>query len=119
LAAGLILLPVLFGSAGEWGPALLFGAGMGFLFPAHNALAAAHGEPGDKAAVMALFTAVYDSGFITGAVASGWLAGRIGLDGLFFATGGMALLGFLVCLLAPIQEEPREPGSIRERLPHG
>ncbi len=119
LAAGLILLPVLFGSAGEWGPALLFGAGMGFLFPAHNALAAGHGEPGDQATVMALFTAVYDSGFITGAVASGWLAGRIGLDGLFFATGGMALLGFLVCLLAPIREEPREPGSTRERLPHG
>ena len=105
-ALGLFLLPVLLGPAGGFAPALLFGAGMGFLFPVHNALAAGHGAPGEKASVMALFTAVYDSGFISGAVASGWIAGRIGLDGLFFATGGLAILGFIVCLAAPIREDP-------------
>jgi hypothetical protein len=53
---------------------------------------------------MALFTAVYDSGFISGAVVSGWIAALLGLDGLFYATGGLALLGFVVCLGAPIRE---------------
>jgi MFS family permease len=104
-ALGLVLLPLLFGPSGGWVPALLFGAGMGLLFPAHNALAAEHGGPGEKASVMALFTAVYDSGFITGAVASGSVAARLGLDHMFFATGALAAVGFLVCLAAPIREE--------------
>jgi MFS family permease len=103
-ALGLILLPPFLGGLGQWTPALLFGLGLGFLFPAHNALAAGYGGRDEKAGVMALFTAVYDSGFISGAVVSGWIAALLGLDGLFYATGGLALLGFVVCLGAPIRE---------------
>jgi len=111
LAMGLILLPVFFGRGSGWFPALLFGAGMGFLFPAHNALAADHGAQDDKPAVMALFTAVYDSGFITGAVVSGWIAERLGLTGLFYATGAIALMGFMLCLICPIRERSLSVGS--------
>ncbi|MFO7783609.1 MAG: MFS transporter [Thermodesulfobacteriota bacterium] len=106
LALGLLLLPVFFGRGSGWFPALLFGAGMGFLFPGHNALAADHGGRDDKPAVMALFTAVYDSGFITGAVVSGWIAERVGLNGLFYVTGGIALAGLVLCLFGPIREGP-------------
>ncbi len=113
LALGLLLLPVFLGRSGVWIPALLFGAGMGFLFPAHNALAADHGGGSEKPAVMAVFTAVYDSGFITGAVASGWIAAWLDLDGLFYATGAMAAAGWLICLAAPFGSAPGRggPGS--------
>lgn len=103
-ALGVLFLPLFLGRFEVWVPAILFGAGMGFLFPAHNALAAEHGGPDEKPAVMALFTAVYDSGFITGAVVSGWIAARLGLDGLFYTTGAMAAVGFLICLTAPIRK---------------
>lgn len=105
LALGLLLLPVFFGSGSMWIPALLFGAAMGILFPGHNAMAADHGGQGDKPSVMALFTAVYDSGFITGAVVSGWIAELVGLNGLFYVTGSMALAGFALCLLGVIREQ--------------
>jgi predicted MFS family arabinose efflux permease len=45
----------------------------------------------EKPAVMSAFTSVYDIGFITGAVASGWFAHRTSLEMLFFACG---ILGF-------------------------
>lgn len=95
------LIPPLFGKMGGWVPPLLFGTGMGFLFPAFNALAADSGEDDQKPAVMSVFTGVYDSGFITGAVFSGWLAQWSGLDALFYITGGIAAIGFLVSLATP------------------
>lgn len=101
LALGILLVPPLLGRVGGWRPALLFGAGIGFLFPTHNALAGGYGAAGEKSRVMALFTAVYDSGFITGAVISGWIAERAGIDGLFYATGLLAFAGFLVSLVSP------------------
>jgi predicted MFS family arabinose efflux permease len=103
LALGLLLIPPLMEGLRSWVPALFFGLGMGFLFPAHNALAAGYGADDEKPGVMALFTAVYDSGFISGAVVSGWIAALLGLDGLFYATGGLALAGFAVCLAAPMR----------------
>ena len=83
-------------------PAILYGIGMGLLFPAHNALAAGHGSKDQKPAVMSLFTAVYDSGFITGAVISGWFAHVTGLDMLFIASGILGFLGFLLVMISPI-----------------
>ena len=76
--------------------AVLYGAGLGLLFPTHNALAASHGAKWEKPAVMAVFTAIYDSGFITGAVVSGWFAYQTSLDTLFLACGMLAFLGFMV-----------------------
>lgn len=117
--SGLLLIPPLFGCFGGWIPALLFGAGMGFLFPAHNALAAEHGGASGKAGAMALFTAVYDSGFITGPVLSGAVASWIGLERLFTITGGTALLGFIVCLAAPIRERQDRSKAFSEGMRHG
>ncbi len=44
------------------------------------------------------------SGFIMGAVVSGWIAARLGLDGLFYMTAAMAAVGFLLCLTTPIRK---------------
>ena len=82
--------------------AILFGIGMGVLFATHNALAASRGSMEEKPAVMSLFTAVYDTGFITGAVLSGWLAGHIGLDMLFISSGFFAFLGLIVAMLSKL-----------------
>jgi MFS family permease len=104
LAVGLLLIPNLIGSWPYLAPAILCGAGMGFLFPAHNALAAGYGSTEQKPAAMSFFTSVYDTGFITGAIVSGWVAQVWSLDGLFVFTGCIALGGLLIVLFSPIKE---------------
>jgi len=101
-ALGILIIPVMIKSSAFLFPAILYGVGLGFLFPAHNALAASHGTRDQKPAVMSLFTAVYDSGFITGAFLSGWFSHIAGLDMLFVACGVFGFLGFLLVLLSPI-----------------
>ncbi|OPX38633.1 MAG: hypothetical protein B1H13_10945 [Desulfobacteraceae bacterium 4484_190.3] len=92
-------------------PAILCGAGMGLLFPAHNALAAGYGTREQKPAAMSFFTSVYDTGFITGAVFSGWIAQVWNLGGLFIVTGSIAVGGLLIVLFSPIRETAmRNPG---------
>ena len=103
------------GLVGSWPyvlPAFLCGAGMGLLFPAHNALAAGYGAGRQKAAAMSFFTSVYDTGFITGAVFSGWIAQVWSLEGLFMFSGCIALGGLLIVLFSPIREsESQKPTS--------
>lgn len=84
--------------------AVIFGGGVGLLFATHNALAASYGSFREKPAVMSLFTGVYDAGFMTGAVASGWIAHQVGLDMLFIATGFFAFSGLLIAMLSPMRE---------------
>jgi MFS family permease len=84
--------------------AVMFGGAMGLLFATHNALAASHGSFREKPAVMSLFTGIYDSGFITGAVASGWVAHQVGLDMLFISSGFFTLLGLLIVIFSPMKE---------------
>jgi len=84
--------------------AVMFGGGMGLLFATHNALAASHGSFREKPAVMALFTGIYDSGFITGAVVSGWIADQVGLDMLFIASGIFTLSGLLIAMFSPMKK---------------
>lgn len=103
-ALGLFLIPALIASGFYLIPAVLSGAAMGLLFPAHNALAAGYGKMEQKPAAMSFFTSVYDSGFITGAVFSGWVAQVWSLEGVFLLTGGLALGGLLLVLLSPIRE---------------
>lgn len=105
LGAGIVLVPALIGTNLGILPAFLFGAAMGLLFPAHNALAADHGTIEEKPAVMSLFTATYDTGFVTGTMLSGWVAQHTDLNGLFTLTSALAIVGFLVALLAPINEK--------------
>jgi predicted MFS family arabinose efflux permease len=105
LCMALLMIPAVIGSWLVFGAALIYGAATGLLFPCHNALAAAHGKAEEKPAFMSLFTAVYDGGYITGAVASGWLAQRTGLDALFVITGLLGCLGVLVVFLSPLEEK--------------
>lgn len=104
-ALGILLIPGMIRSSFFLVPAILYGIGMGLLFPAHNALAAGHGSKDQKPAIMSLFTAIYDTGFITGAVVSGWFAHLTGLDMLFVACGILGFLGFFLVILSPISNE--------------
>jgi predicted MFS family arabinose efflux permease len=104
-ALGILLIPGMIKSSFFLVPAILYGIGMGLLFPAHNALAAGHGSKDQKPAIMSLFTAIYDTGFITGAIVSGWFANLTGLDILFVACGILGFLGFLLVILSPISNE--------------
>lgn len=99
---GLVLIPGFVDSFLFFLPAVFFGLGIGALFPAHNALATDHGSYWEKPAVMSVFTAVYDTGFITGAVFSGWVADQLDLDWLFLVTAFLALSGFVLSLLPPL-----------------
>jgi len=83
--------------------AVMTGSGMGVLFATHNALAASHGSMGEKPAVMSLFTGVYDAGFITGAVVSGWVAHQVGLEMLFVASGFFTFSGLLIARFSPMK----------------
>lgn len=101
---GILLIPVLIGSAFHTFPALLYGIGVAVLFSTHNALAASHGSKSEKPAIMSLFTATYDTGFITGAIFSGWFAHMTSLGMLFGACGILGFIGCLVVVLLPIEE---------------
>ena len=104
LSLGVLFIPFLLTSYIFFIPALLCGAGMGLLFPVHNALAAGHGTQMEKPAVMSLFTAIYDTGFITGAVISGWLVRLSNIDMLFFIVGILGFIGFFIAMFSPIRE---------------
>ncbi|RLB43441.1 MAG: hypothetical protein DRH12_03105 [Deltaproteobacteria bacterium] len=113
LVAGLFLIPKGFDSNIIFVPAALFGIAMGLLFPAHNALAADHGSQAEKPGVMSLFTATYDTGFISGAVVSGWIAQVAELEYLFPITSILALVGFFIVLAGPIKESEIQVHGIK------
>ena len=96
LTVGILLAPFMIASGLFWVPALLFGVGIGVLFATHNAAAADRGTVDEKPAVMALFTTVYDSGFMTGALVSGLIAHLTSLGTLFVTSGILAAMGLLV-----------------------
>ena len=104
LALGLFLIPGLIDTWPFVFAAILCGLGMGLLFPAHNALAAGYGSREQKPAAMSCFTSVYDTGFITGAVFSGWISQTFNFHWLFMVTGFIAVAGLLVGLFSPIKE---------------
>ncbi len=112
-SAGLLLIPLLIKQSLFFIPACLVGLAMGCLFPVHNALAAAHGSNLEKPAVMSVFTSVYDTGFITGALLSGLAAQFMGIERLFTLTGLLAAVGFIFVLFAPISEHDSSPSALR------
>jgi MFS family permease len=83
---------------------ILYGAGLGYIFPALNALGAEQGTLEQKAGMMSLLTMIIDGGFILGTIFSGGLSDIIGLSNTFLFAGGISLLGFLVTVFAPIRE---------------
>jgi MFS family permease len=104
LCLGILLVPGTIASLLFLITAVMFGAGMGLLFATHNAMAASHGSFREKPAIMSLFTGIYDSGFITGAVVSGWVAHQVGMDVLFVSSGFFAFLGLLIALFSPMKD---------------
>ena len=101
---GLMLFQKLNGEVFYMVSILLYGTGLGYIFPALNALGAEQGTLDQKAGMMSLLTMVIDGGFILGTIFSGGLSDMIGLSHTFFFTGGVSLLGFWVMVFAPIWE---------------
>lgn len=84
---------------------LLYGSGLGYIFPALNAIGAEQGTFEQKAGMMSILTMVIDGGFILGSIFSGGLSDMIGLPNTFVFAGAVALLGVFVTSLAPIRED--------------
>jgi MFS family permease len=102
---GILLIPGMIGGVFHALPAVLYGVGIAVLFSTYNALAASHGSESEKPAIMSLFTAIYDTGFITGAIVSGWFAHMTSLEMLFWACGIFGFIGFFTVVFSPIKEE--------------
>lgn len=101
---GIILIPFISRSDIFYVSSLLYGIGLAFLFPSAIALAADQARGAEELpAVMSLATGVFDLGFISGTVLSGWVADYFSLDILFLSAGAMCFLGF-VLMYFPVQE---------------
>jgi MFS family permease len=83
---------------------LLYGSGLGYIFPALNAIGAEQGTFEQKAGMMSILTMAIDGGFILGSIFSGGLSDMIGLSNTFVFAGAVSLLGVFVTSLAPIRE---------------
>jgi len=83
---------------------VLYGSGLGYIFPALNAVGAEQGSLEQKAGMMSILTMVIDGGFILGSVFSGGLSDMIGLSSTFVFAGTVSLLGVFVASFAPIRE---------------
>jgi predicted MFS family arabinose efflux permease len=99
MALSVAAIPTLIASQYWPLPALAFGVSLGMLFPVLNAMAAGI-TPAYASASMAVFTAVYDGGFITGPVISGWVAESSALPSAFTTAALIAGAGFVVSITA-------------------
>ncbi|MBW2216763.1 MAG: MFS transporter [Deltaproteobacteria bacterium] len=104
-ALGILLIPEMIDSPFHPAPAVIYGIGVALLFSTHNALAASHGSNIEKPAIMSLFTTVYDAGFVTGAIVSGWYAHMTSLDMLYWTCGTLGFIGFCMVVVLPIKEK--------------
>ncbi len=69
----------------------VFGLGYGLIYPVAMGLSIT-GVPGEeRASAMGIFQALYAIGMFAGPMASGWLAGGIGLQGMFLANSLLPL----------------------------
>jgi MFS family permease len=103
---GICSIPLIAHPSAFYASAFLYGAGLAFLFPAAVALAADQAKkPEELPGMMSLATAVFDLGFISGSVISGWFADLFSLDILFLAVGALSFVG-LVLMYSPIDEAP-------------
>jgi MFS family permease len=84
---------------------VLYGSGLGYIFPALNAIGAEQGAFAQKAGMMSILTMVIDGGFILGSIFSGGLLDMIGLSNTFVFAGAVSLLGVFVTSLAPLRED--------------
>jgi len=83
MGAGNLLIPVVPGGMGIVLVGAAAGAGHGLLFPALSALVLDRVGEGSCAMAMAMFTAAFDMGLVTGAAAFGFVAERFGYESMF------------------------------------
>lgn len=83
---------------------ILYGSGLGFIFPALNAIGAEQGSLDQEAGMMSILTMAIDGGFILGSIFSGGLSDMIGLSNTFVFAGAVSFLGYFVTSFAPIRE---------------
>ena len=101
---GICFIPLISHPAAFYASTMLYGTGLAFLFPAAIALAADQAErPEELPGMMSLATAIFDLGFISGTVFSGWFADLFSLDTLFLTVGALCFVGFAL-MFSPIHE---------------
>jgi len=95
LCAGNLLIPAVDGGVGLALVGAASGAGHGLLFPALSALVLdrAKEDTGGMAMTMAMFTAAFDMGLVTGAAAFGFVAERFGYPAMFVAAAAVVGAG--------------------------
>jgi MFS family permease len=114
LCAGNLLIPAVGGGVGLALVGAASGAGHGLLFPALSALVLdrVKEDTGGMAMTMAMFTAAFDMGLVTGAAAFGFVAERFGYPAMFVAAAavvGAGTAGFFVLDPAFRRGERPEP----------
>ncbi|RJP25747.1 MAG: MFS transporter [Deltaproteobacteria bacterium] len=95
LCAGNLLIPAVDGGLGLALVGAASGAGHGLLFPALSALVLdrVREDTGGMAMTMAMFTAAFDMGLVTGAAAFGFVAEHFGYPAMFVSAAAAVGLG--------------------------
>lgn len=74
----------------------LCGIGHGFTFPILSALVVTRARESERGTAMAMFTAIFDAGFLFGGPAFGWVAQRAGYGEMFVIASVLVLVGAAV-----------------------
>jgi len=93
MGAGNLLIPAFPGKVGIVLVGAAAGAGHGLLFPALSALVLDRVGEGSCAMAMAMFTAAFDMGLVTGAAAFGFVAERFGYEAMFVTAAAVVGAG--------------------------
>lgn len=93
MGAGNLLIPAVPGEVGIVLVGAAAGAGHGLLFPALSALVLDRVGEGSCAMAMAMFTAAFDMGLVTGAAAFGFVAERFGYGTMFVTAAAVVGAG--------------------------
>jgi len=93
MGAGNLLIPAVPGGVGMVLVGAAAGAGHGLLFPALSALVLDRVGEGSSAMAMAMFTAAFDMGLVTGAAAFGFVAERFGYEAMFVTAAAVVGAG--------------------------
>ncbi|RLB06090.1 MAG: hypothetical protein DRG83_01100 [Deltaproteobacteria bacterium] len=103
-AIGLVLVPGIKSTIVFFCCTILYGAGMGLLYPLMNVLAVDQANPEEMPVLMTIFTGVFDAGFITGSVLSGWLADQFSLSWIFYFGAAVATVGAFLTRIFPLDQ---------------
>jgi predicted MFS family arabinose efflux permease len=84
----------------------LYGLGLAYLYPAHNALVAdqARSEK-DMPAIFSIFSGIFDAAFIGGTILAGLLAEKFGFDMVFYLIAIISFAGAILQFVVNIHEE--------------